>query len=133
MKIAEPFKTCGLDEIKAELAGGKLVIYSVARPKSPDARVERSGVLATLTFAAPAFNGDGAAAENGLPLFAANPVVATGTGTPGFARAFKADGTTVVADFTAGAGDSEVKLSEISASANYPIKLTKLKLELPAV
>jgi hypothetical protein len=125
MKIAETLAAATPDEIKSAFAGGKLVIYSVARPPDADSRIERSGVLATFTFSAPAFGADGA------PLFASNPVEATGVGTPGFARAFKADGT-VVADFSAGSGDREVKLSEVSTTAGYPIALMKLALPSPA-
>ncbi len=58
MKITQALAACGLDEIKAMLDGGKLVIYSVARPPSPDHPVERSGVLAAFTFASPAFGAD---------------------------------------------------------------------------
>ena len=125
MKIAQAFAAAAADEIKAALSGGKLEIYSVARPPDADARVERSGVLATFTFAAPAFNGDGS------PAFEGNPVKATGVGTPGFARAFQADGTTVVADFSVGPGNCEVKLSEVSTTPDYPISVTKLALPLP--
>lgn len=126
MQVAEAFAKCGPDELKGLLAGGKLVVYSVARPASPDNPVERSGVLATFAFASPAFAGDemqGALAA----LFADNPVKATGVGTPGFARAYAADGTTAVADFSAGAGDSEITLSEVSTVADYPITITRFK------
>lgn len=123
MKIAAAFADKQLDDLKAELAGGKLVLYSVARPPSADAPVERSDVLATFTFASPAF-GDAA------PAFESNPVKATNVGTPGFARAFKADGTTVVADFSVGPGKTEIKLSEVSTVADYPIAVRQF--ELPA-
>jgi hypothetical protein len=125
MKVASTFANCGPDEIKALLDGGKLVIYSVARPPSADHPVERSGVLATFTFGSPAFNGDGSKAA-----FESNPVKATGVGTPGFARAFKSDGVTV-ADFTVGPGDCEIKLSEVSTTPDYPIALTRLALPAP--
>jgi hypothetical protein len=126
MKLATPFMNSGLDHIKGALNGGTLVIYSVARPASPDRKVERSGVLATFTFASPAFGpSDSDAATE--PLLAANPVPATGTGTPGFARAFTSDGSPV-ADFSAGPGGAEVKLSEVSTTPNYPVTLTKLIL-----
>ena len=122
MKVAQVCSESGPDEIKALLNGGSLVIYSVARPASPDLAVERSAALATFTFASPAF-GDGA---DGLesPNFVANPTPAASVGTPGFARALKADGT-VVADFSAGAGDREVKFSEVSCSTGAPLKLTR--------
>jgi hypothetical protein len=123
MKVAGAFATSGPDEIKTALAGGKLVIYSVARPDNPDSPVERSGVLATFTFAAPAFGTD-----QELPALETNPVMATGVGTPGFARAYKSDGTTAVADFSVGPGNCEVKLSEVSTTPNYPIALTKFAL-----
>jgi hypothetical protein len=123
MNVAAAFASSAPEEIKAALDGGKLVIYSVARPPTADTPVERSGVLATFTFASPAFAADPAA-----PAFETNPVVATGVGTPGFARAFKADGATAVADFSVGPGNCEIKLSEVSTTPNYPIRLTKLTL-----
>jgi hypothetical protein len=125
MKVAQTFANCGADEIKAALDGGKLVVYSVARPVNADAPVERSGVLATFTFASPAFAGD-------QPAFESNPVKATGVGTPGFARAFKSDGATTIADFSVGPGDSDIKLSEVSTTPDYPIALTKFAIQLPA-
>jgi hypothetical protein len=107
-----------------------LVLYSVARPASPDRKVERSGVLATFTFASPAFDA-GDSDGTPKPLFAANPVSATGTGTPGFARAFKADGLPV-ADFSIGTVGAEIKLSEVSTTPNYPVTLRALELSAPA-
>jgi hypothetical protein len=133
MKLADSFKASSPDDIKAAFAGGKLVVYSVARPSSPNVPVQRSGVLATFVFAAPAFNVEAPPAEDGtvLPLFVDNPVVAAGIGTPGFARAFKADGT-VIADFSAGSGNTDIKFNQVSTVTNYPVTLTKFKFELPA-
>lgn len=122
MNVSNAFATCKPDEIKALLDGGQLIVYSVARPPSADDPVERSGILATFTFASPAFNGSEA------PQFESNPVQATGVGTPGFARAFKADGVTPIADFSVGPGNCEVKLSEVSTTPDYPISLTKIAL-----
>ncbi len=97
MNVTTDFVACSLDELKALLDGGTLTVYSVARPITADQPVERSGVLATFTFASPAFAAAADGAEN--PVFVANPVPASSVGTPGFARARKADGT-VVADFS---------------------------------
>ena len=47
-------------------------------------------------------------------------------GTPGFARAQKADGT-VIADFSAGPGHREVKFSEVSFSHGAPVKITSFR------
>jgi hypothetical protein len=125
MNLASAFTQCSVDEIKALLDGGTLTVYSVARPVSADLPVDRSGVLTTFTFASPAF---GAASDDGLetPNFAANPTPATSVGTPGFARACKADGT-VIGDFSAGPGDREIKFTEVSCSNGAPVKLIKFK------
>jgi hypothetical protein len=124
MNVTTDLAACSLEELKALLDGGSLTIYSVARPLTADQPVERSGTLATFTFASPAFT----AATDGVehPAFAANPVAASSVGTPGFARARKADGT-VVADFSAGPGDREVKFSEVSFSQGAPVKIATFK------
>lgn len=124
MNIAQDFSGCSIDEIKALLDGGTLTVYSVARPVSTDLPVERSGVLASFTFASPAF-GEGA---DGLesPAFVVNPVPASSVGTPGFARACKADGT-VVADFSAGPGNREIKFAEVSCSTGAPVRITQFR------
>ena len=124
MNMALAFAQCSVDELKALLAGGTLTIYSVARPISADLAVDRSGILATFTFASPAFGAPADGAET--PLFTANPVAASSVGTPGFARARKADGT-VVADFSAGPGEREVKFAEVSCSQGAPVRLVKFR------
>jgi hypothetical protein len=124
VKVTQAFANCGIDELKALLDGGTLTVYSVARPFTADAAVDRSGLLATFTFASPAFGPESDGLES--PAFVANPVPANSVGTPGFARACKADGT-VVADFSAGPGDREVKFSEVSFSNGAPVTVTKFK------
>lgn len=124
MNIATAFVECSVEELKALLDGGTLTIYSVARPSTADRPVDRSGVLATFTFASPAFG----TASDGLesPNFVANPVAAASVGTPGFARALKADGT-VVADFSAGPGDREIKFGEVSCSHGAPVTIKQFR------
>ena len=126
MNVASDFAGCSIDEIKALLDGGTLTIYSVARPATPDIPVDRSGVLATFSFAEPAFGPTADGVET--PRLLANPVPASSVGTPGFARARKADGT-VVADFSAGPGDREIKFTEVSCSNGAPVKLVKLQIK----
>jgi hypothetical protein len=119
---ASAFASATLEEIKAKLAGGTLTVYSVARPASADQPVDRSGILATFTFASPAFGPSVDGDES--PAFVANPVPAADVGTPGFVRACAADGT-VVADFSAGPGAREVKFSQVSCSHGAPIAVTR--------
>lgn len=124
MRLALEFIEKGLDEIKELLAGGTLSVYSVARPRNPDLPVDRSAVLVSFTFAAPAFG----PAENGLesPQFMAASVPAASVGTPGFARLTTADGN-AVADLSAGPGDREIKFAEISCSEGAPVRITAFK------
>lgn len=121
MNVASEFAGCSLDDLKALLDGGTLTVYSVARPITADRPVDRSGVLATFKFASPAFGPTSGGVE--IAQFTANPVSAGSVGTPGFARACKADGT-VVADFSAGPGHREVKFAEVSCSQGAPVKMT---------
>ncbi len=115
MNVASEFAACAEEEIKALLDGGTLTVYSVARPITADRPVDRSAVLASFKFASPAF------AADGVKLMT-NPVPAASVGTPGFARACKADGT-VVADFSAGPGTREIKFAEVSCSQGAPVKI----------
>ncbi len=125
MRLAEAYASASEEEIAAALSGGRLVLYSVGRPPTPDHAVTRSAVLAEYVFASPAFD----AAE--APAFAENPASAKSVGTPGWARAFSADGA-VVADFSVGAGATEIKLDSVSATAGFPLKVVSLEIALPA-
>jgi hypothetical protein len=125
MRLAETYASATAEQIEAALAGGKLIIYSVGRPPSPDHKVTRSSVLAEYTLASPAFDD----AKN--PAFAENPVVVQHVGTPGWARAFSADGA-VVADFSVGAGATEIKCDSISATPGFPLEVLSLQIALPA-
>ncbi len=125
MRVAEAFADATDEEIAAALSGGKLVLYSVGRPPTPDHPVTRSAVLAEYAFATPAFD----AAKT--PVFAENPTPAKSVGTPGWARAFSADGASV-ADFSVGPGATEIKLDSISATPAFPLTVLSLTLALPA-
>ncbi|BAM88284.1 hypothetical protein S58_22780 [Bradyrhizobium oligotrophicum S58] len=125
MNVTLDFVESSLDDIKAALDGGTLTVYSVARPTTADKPVDRSGVLATFTFGSPAFG----PATDGFehPNFVAAAVPATTVGTPGFARARKADGTTV-ADFSAGPGEREIKFTEVSCSPGAPVTVATFRI-----
>jgi hypothetical protein len=125
MRLAEAYANAGVEEIEAALAGGKLILYSVGRPPSADHKVTRSSVLAEYVFASPAFD------DAKTPVFAENGVAAQHVGTPGWARAFSADGA-VVADFSVGAGPAEIKCDSISATPGHPLEVVSLKIALPA-
>lgn len=125
MRLAEAYASATIEQIEAALAGGKLVVFSVGRPPSPDHKITRSAALAEYVFASPAVD------DAKTPIFAENPVTVALVGTPGWARAFSADGA-VVADFSAGAGAAEIKFDSISATPGFPLKVLSLKISLPA-
>ena len=129
MRLAEKYATATAEEIEAALAGGKLVLYSTGRPPTADHAITRSAALAEYCFAAPAFSAETEGVKS--PVFAENPVTPTGVGTPGWARAFAADGV-VVADFSVGPGATEIKLSGVSATPGFPLKIESLAISLPA-
>jgi hypothetical protein len=126
MRLALAYGTCAPDAVKPLLDGGVLRIFSVARPRTPDEPVSRSALLATFRFASPAF----AERDDALSgaVFVENPVNAEGVGTPGFARAYAADGTTPVTDFAVGPAGGEIMLSAVSTTPGYPVALRKLTL-----
>jgi hypothetical protein len=125
MRLAEAFASASVEQIEAALSGGKLILYSVGRPPSPDHPVTRSSVLAEYVFANPAFD------DAKTPVFAENGVAAKHVGTPGWARAFSTEGA-VVADFSVGAGATEIKCDSISATPGFPLKVLSLSIALPA-
>ncbi len=131
MRLAETLGSATVEDIKAALDGGKLVLYSTGRPPGADHAITRSEALATFVFASPAFGPDPEGADGAVaPLFVESSVVATAIGTPGWARAYKADGS-VVADFSVGPGATEIKLASVSATTGFPVAITAFKV-LPA-
>lgn len=127
MKLAAAFQNLTWDQVKSALDGGALKIYSVARPANPDTPVTRSGLLATFGFASPAFSA-AAPPELGGAAIVVNPVLPERVGTPGFARAYGADGVTPIADFSVGPGGAEIRLSKIATTPGYPISLIRFRL-----
>lgn len=127
MKLAQAFGDFTSDRLKTALDGGVLKIYSVARPPGPDAPITRSGLLATFRFATPAFS-DAAPPELGGAAFVEAAVLPDGVGTPGFARAYGADGVTAIADFAVGPAGGEITLSEVSTTPGYKISVTGFRL-----
>jgi hypothetical protein len=118
MELAAAYADKSVDDIKAALAGATLRVYSCPQPKTPDHPIIRNGFLAEFKLASPAFNGDEILAE---------PVPAKNVGTPLFSRATTADGA-VIGDFSAGPGDSDIKLKEVSCSKDAIVTLTMLQI-----
>jgi hypothetical protein len=117
MKLAEAYAQCTVEEIKTALSGATLRIYSCPPPATPEKPVLRNGFLAEFQFATPAFDGDAVKTVE-------SPVAGKDVGVPLFARATNAAGEPI-ADFSAGPGDMDVKLSSVSCSVGAPVSITK--------
>jgi hypothetical protein len=120
MKLAEAYAGQGVEQIKSALAGATLRVYSCPQPPTPEKPVFRNGFLAEFLLAAPAFEGD-------LIQPVESPVLGKDVGVPLFVRATKPDGT-VIADFSAGPGDMDVKLAETSCSIGAPVRIVKFQI-----
>jgi hypothetical protein len=120
MKLAEAYAGQGIEEIKAALAGATLRVYSCPQPSSPEKPVLRNGFLAEFLLASPAFEGEALQPVE-------SPVAGKDVGVPLFVRATKPDGA-VIADFSAGPGDMDVKLAETSCSIGAPVRIVKFQI-----
>jgi hypothetical protein len=106
-------RNAAADAVLALCDAGVLRIYSGTVPVEADAGLSGNVVLAELTLAADAFGAavNGVAAANAITTDAA----ANATGTPTFFRVFRADGSTLVWQGTAGASGAELNLADLTA------------------
>ncbi len=120
MQLAEAFASSDVDAIKAAFDGATVRIYSCPQPVTADNPVIRNGFLAEFTFASPAFVGD-------EPQFVEAKVPAKNVGTPLFGRVTKEGAT--IGDFSAGPGNSDIKLAEVSCSKDAPVRITRFRIQ----
>lgn len=119
-----------LNALRTEANTGYLRIYSGAQPATPESTA--SGVLlAELRFASTAF---GAAAAG---VITANAITAdasaNATGTAGWYRSLKSDGTTTLWDGAAGlaASTQELRLNSLAISSGANVSFSSLTYTLP--
>jgi hypothetical protein len=125
--------TGALNTFNALLNGGTLVIYGGTVPAGPGTALSGQTALATWTFAGTAF---GAPAQAGSVMeaaaaFAATSVTPSNSGTGTFARSFKSDGTTPVADYTVGTTGTDVVLTTATFSPSVSATLSSFKHRMP--
>lgn len=128
MKISIAARNASADATCALLNTGYLRFYNGTQPATPDTALSGNTLLATCRFNATAF---GAAASG---VATANAITsdpsAAATGVPTFARAFKSDGTSVVADFSVvatppGSG-GDIVLTSAQITAGNQVDVTSL-------
>lgn len=119
MRVTVAERNAYLDARASQYNNGYCRIYSGTRPTNGDTALSGNTLLAELRFGATAF---GAAA---LGVLTANAMTqdtnADAAGNPTFARCFKSDGTTVLADLSVGkTGGSEELLVNTTDGSNNP-------------
>lgn len=109
----------------AQFNAGFLKVFSGAQPANADAATTGT-LLATLTFGSPAF---GTVAAS---LATANAITsdsnAPNTGTAGYCRCFKSDGTTVLMDGSVGTSNANVVLNTLAITAHMVVNATTFSL-----
>lgn len=102
--------------------GGKLVIYAGTRPATGGAA---GTVLVTFTMGTPFA---GAASAGALTVTLPADAVASATGTAAWARLFKADGTTIVADYGVAVSGQEVSINSTSITSGITCSVTAFSI-----
>ncbi len=133
MKISQLGGSTMIAALGALANSGTLVIYSGTQPTNPDTGLSGNTALATFTFNASAF---GAASqvsntEQIAASLVAGTVSASATGAATFARVYKSDGTTVVADLTVGTSGADINLNSTSITSGGNVTITSLTLAEP--
>lgn len=107
--------------------GGTLEIYSGAQPADPNDPPSGS-LLATINLPTPAF---GAAAGGTIAKAGIWQVVASGTGTAGWARMISAD-TNKTMDFTVGEAATDAIINDDAIVAGNTVTVTSCSITTPA-
>jgi hypothetical protein len=119
-----------MDTLSPNMDGGYIKIFTGSRPAAPE-DMATGTLLATLTFATPAF----AASSSGSIV--ANPITrensAPNSGTAGWFRIYESDGMTSVMDgtITALSGGGEIEMVILSVVAGQPVEISSFSITLP--
>lgn len=108
---------------------GKIIIYSGTEPATADTALSGNTVLATFTLSNPAFG----AASSGVITLSGTPltVAAAATGTATFFRIFQNNGTTCVAQGTAGTSGQQLNLNTTSVTSGVNVTITSGSITMP--
>lgn len=134
MNLAQTAGSTGLSAIAALFNSGTLQIFTGTIPATPETTATGT-LLVQWTFAATAFGSASFATgkETVTASFTSTTASPSSSGTAGYARAFKTDGTTVLADFTVGTSGTDIVLGSTSINTGVPVNLSSFTLSLPAV
>lgn len=112
----------GADAVAERLASGYIRFYTGTRPTTADSSTSET-LLAEASFESPAF---GAATGGEITATSITEVSISATGTPGWFRAVRSDGTTVEFDGTVGTENADCIVSSVSFQVNQSLQITAL-------
>ena len=137
MNAAQATVSAALAAADALLNSGMLTIYSGTMPTSPETALSGNTALVTFTFAASAFAAPTYSSPNmqSVGSFTETTESPLASGTATFARAYKSDGTTAVADYTVTAtgGGGDITLGNTGIQTGVPVTLNSITHKMPAV
>jgi hypothetical protein len=123
-----------LNALTALLNGGSIKIYSGAMPATTET-ASSGTLLSTCPLNATAFASATDPGSTGLATATANAITsdtsAAATGTAGYFRAYKSDGTTCVIQGTVGTSLADMILNTTSISAGSTVAITSWVVTLP--
>lgn len=128
MKVAIATRNTELDSLAVLLNSGTIKIYTGSQPATPETAASGT-LLGTLTFGATAFGASsgGVITANAIT----SDTTADATGTAGWFRALKSDGTTAVLDGSVGTSGADLNLNSVAITAGAEIAVTSMTITLP--
>lgn len=117
------------DALKALFNSATIKLYTGAAPSTPQDAATGT-LLATITMPSTAFgatNSTGTATANSITA-----VTAGNSGTAGYARATKSDGTTVIMDLSVGTSGADFNINALAIAQGASVSVTSFTLGTPA-
>jgi|SRR5690348_16822928 len=126
MKTAQNTASVGLAAKLALLNSGTAVVYSGTQPTNPDTALSGNTALVTGTFSASAFGSItlNSGFMQATASFTAASYTPAANGTATFARLFKSDGTTVVADLTVGTSGTDFIIGSTTINTGVQVSFS---------
>jgi hypothetical protein len=129
VRLAQALATTLADAVDSYLgASGTIKIYTGTQPATADSTATGT-LLATFTLGSPGFG----SAVNGVITLSGTPltVAASNTGTAGWFRMWKADGTTAVLDGSVGTSGAQINLNTTSITSGVNVSITSGTITMP--
>lgn len=125
MKLSNEAANAAADAVAVLLNSGKLRFYTGSAPATADAAASGT-LLAELTYAVDAFGNPSAGVSTAAAITSDSSADATGTA--GYARSYKSDGTSPILQHTVGTSGADINLVTTSIVSGQPVEITSMTL-----